>query len=65
LRVEGNENFVDLVSGLVVARTGGHHVEELGELDLSAAVLVELSDHLIDGLSFGFDTERVDGDFEF
>jgi hypothetical protein len=56
---------VDLVSGLVVARTGGHHVEELGELDLSAAVLVELSDHLIDGLSFGFDTERVDGDFEF
>jgi hypothetical protein len=56
---------VDFVSGLVVGGAGGHHVEELGELDLSAAVLVELGDHLIDGLGLGLDTEGVDGDLEF
>jgi hypothetical protein len=56
---------VDLISGFVVRSTGGHHVEEFTELDLSTAVLVELSDHLIDSLSLGLDTERVDGNFEF
>ena len=48
---------MDLVAGLVVRGTGGHHVEELRELDLSAAVLVELGDHLIHGLGLGLNTE--------
>ena len=56
---------MNFISGLVVRGTGGHHVEELRELDLSAAVFIELSDHLIDSLGLGFDTERVDGDFQF
>ena len=48
---------MDFVSGLVVGRTGSHHVEELGELDLSASVLVQLSDHLIYCLCFGLYTQ--------
>lgn len=54
-----------LSSSLVVRRSGCHHVEEFRELDLSAAVLVELGNHLIDSLGLGFDTEGIDGDFEF
>ena len=54
-----------LLAALVVRRTGSHHGEELGEVDLSAAVLVDLSDHLIDRLSLGLNTEGIDGDFKF
>lgn len=57
LGVEGDENLVDLISGLVIGGTSSHHIEELGEFDLSTAVLVEFGDHLIDGLSLGLNTE--------
>ena len=63
--VEGDEDLVDLIAGFVVGGSGGHHVEEFLEFDLSAAVLVELGDHLVDYLSLGLDSERVDGDLEF
>ena len=65
LGIEGDEDLMDLISGFVVGRTGCHHVEKFGEFDLSTAIGVEFSDHLIDGLGFGFNTEGVDGDFEF
>jgi hypothetical protein len=65
LCVKSDEDFVNFVSGLVVRRTSGHHIKELRELNLSAAILIELSDHLIDSLGLGFDTEGVDGNFEF
>ena len=65
LAVEGDEHFVDLISWFVVAGSGGHHVEELGEFDLSTSIWVKLSDHLIDSLGLGLDTERIDGNFEF
>ena len=52
---------MDLFPGLVVAGPRGHHVEELIEVDLSAAVLVDLSDHLVDCLRLGLDSQRVDG----
>jgi len=64
LDVEGDEHLVYLVASFVVGGTGGHHVEELGELDLSAAVLVELGDHLVDRLGLGLDSEGVDGNLE-
>ena len=63
MRVVGDENLVDLIAGLVVGRTGGHHVEELGELDLAAAVGVEFGDHLVDCLGLGLDSEGIDGNF--
>jgi hypothetical protein len=65
LGVVSDEDLVDFIAGLVVGRSGGHHVEELRELDLSAAVLVELGDHLVDCLRLGLDSEGVDGDLEF
>lgn len=65
LGVEGNEDFVNFITSLIISGAGGHHIEELGEFDLSAAVLVELGDHLIDSLGLGLDTEGVDGNFEF
>ena len=65
LTVESDENFVNLVSGFVVRGTSSHHVEEFRELDLAAAILIELSNHLINGLGLGFDTEGVDSNFEF
>ena len=65
LGVEGDEDLVHFVSALVVGGPSGHHVEELGELNLSAAVAVEFGDHLIDGLGLGLDSEGVDGNFQF
>lgn len=52
---------MNLLAGFVVGGTRGHHVEELGELDLSAAVTVQLGDHLVDCLRLGLDAEGVDG----
>ena len=65
LGVEGDEDLVDLISALVVRRSGGHHVEEFIELNLSTAVLVELSNHLINSLGLGFNTEGVDSNLQF
>jgi hypothetical protein len=65
LGIEGDEDLVHLITSLVVRGTGGHHVEELGELDLSAAVLIQFCDHLIDSLGFCLNTEGVNGDFQF
>ena len=52
---------MDLIAGLIVRGTSSHHIEGLRELNLSATIFVELSDHLIDSLGLSFDTERVDG----
>ena len=56
LGVEGDKDFVNLVSALVIRGTGGHHVEEFWEFDLSTAILVEFSDHLINSLSLSLNT---------
>ena len=55
---------MDFVSRFVGGWSGCHHIEELVEFDLAAAVLVEFSDHGVDCLSLGLDTERVDCGFE-
>lgn len=65
LSIKGNEDLVNLVTSLVVGGAGCHHVEKFFKLDLSAAVLIKFSDHLIDSLGLGLDTEGVDGDLEF
>ncbi|CAM6004695.1 unnamed protein product [Sphagnum balticum] len=65
LVVEGDEYFMNFLAGLVFGGAGGHEPKEFWELNLSTAVLVELGDHLIDGLGLGLDTEGVDGNFEF
>jgi hypothetical protein len=65
LGVEGDEDLVHLLSGLIVRWPAGHHLEELVELNLSTAVLVQLGDHLVDCLGLGLNTERVNGNLEF
>ena len=65
LWIKSDEDFVDLLSGLVGRGSGGHHLEKFVEFDQTTSVFVEFSDHLIDGLGFGLNTEGVDGDFEF
>ena len=65
LGVEGDEDFVDFVSAFVGGWSGGHHIEEFVKFDLSATVFIELSNHGIDSLSLGLDTQGVDCGFEF
>jgi hypothetical protein len=65
LYVEGDKDLVNFLSAFVVSRSGGHHGEELIEVDLSTAVLVDLSYHLVDSLGLGLDAECVNGNFEF
>ena len=51
--VVGDEDLVDFVSGFIVGGSGDHHGEEFGEINLTTAVLVDLSDHLVDCLGLG------------
>ena len=62
--VEGDKHLVYLISGFVVTWTSGHHIEEFVELDHTTTVLVKLSDHLIDSLSFGLNSKSIDGDLQ-
>ena len=64
LGIEGNEDLVDLIPGFIIGGSGGHHVEELGEFNLSTSVLVQLSDHLIDSLCLGLNSKRVNSNLE-
>lgn len=64
LIIEQNEHLVDVLTALIFGGLGGHHGKELLEVDLSASILVEVSDHLIDGGVLGFDTERGHGGLE-
>lgn len=57
LGVKSNEDFVDLISSLVVSGSGSHHVEKLRELNLTTSVLIEFCNHLIDCLCLGLNTE--------
>jgi hypothetical protein len=65
LDIVSNEDLVNFFSGFIVRRSSDHHGEELREIDLSTAVLVDFSDHLVNGLSLGFNTEGIDGNFKF
>jgi hypothetical protein len=38
LGVESNKDFVDLISSLIVSRSGSHHVEKLRELNLTTSI---------------------------
>lgn len=46
--VDDAEGLVELVPGVPLAHLVRHHVDELVEVDGSAAVLVHLRDHLVD-----------------
>ncbi len=65
LWVKSDEDFVNLLSGLVGWWSGDHHLEKLVEFNQTTSVLVEFGNHLINCLGFGFNTEGVDSNFEF
>lgn len=56
---------MDVLSGFVFSGPGGHHGQELVEINLSTSVLIDLRDHLVDGLGFGLNSKSVDGLLEF
>eukprot|EP00356_Strombidium_inclinatum_P012781 CAMPEP_0170493156 /NCGR_PEP_ID=MMETSP0208-20121228/13444_1 /TAXON_ID=197538 /ORGANISM="Strombidium inclinatum, Strain S3" /LENGTH=148 /DNA_ID=CAMNT_0010769039 /DNA_START=45 /DNA_END=486 /DNA_ORIENTATION=+ len=62
--VEESEDLGDILSGVLVAHTSSHHVEELFKIDASALVLVEVRDHLEDSLVLGFEPEGLHGSTE-
>ena len=65
LIVEQTESLEHLLAGVTLGHLLGHHVEELGEVDDTGAVLVDVSDHLLDLLTLGLKTEGSHGNLEF
>ena len=62
--VEESENFVDILAGVPVAHTGGHHIEELLEIDVVVLIFVEVSNHLVDGLVLSLEAKGLHGGAE-
>merc|ERR1712147_391294 len=46
--VEQLEHLLDVLTSVLLAHLGGHHVEELSELDGAVSVVVDVSDHLLE-----------------
>ena len=44
---------------------GGHHFQELLEVDGPGAILIDIGDHFLDFLLFRLETEGAHGDLEF
>lgn len=44
---------------------GCHHIEKLIKVDAAIAILVDVGNHLIDGLILGFEAQRLHGCFQF
>lgn len=58
------EDLVDVFPGVFVVDSAGEEVEPLSEVNGSAAVGVEVRDHLEDGCAFGFEAQGGHGGFE-
>ena len=63
--IEESEGLDHLISWVSLRHLGGHHVEELVVVDDTAAVLVDILNHLLDLLSLGLETKGSHGDLEF
>merc|ERR1712193_142181 len=46
--VEQTEHLDDLLAGIAVSHAGGHHVQELVEVNGAGAILVDVVDHATD-----------------
>jgi len=62
--VEEVEDLLDVLAGVLVAHFGGHHIEELFEINFSAPILVDVSNHLVNSLVLGLEPEALHGGFE-
>merc|ERR1711959_105967 len=62
--VEEAEHLDDLLTRVAVSHAGGHHVEELVEVDGAGAILVDVVDHTTDLVFLGVEAEGAHGDLE-
>ena len=62
--VEQPESLKHFLLGVAVGHLGGHHLEELGEVNHAGAVLVDLGDELFNLLALGLEAECAHGNFE-
>ena len=62
--VKKAESLEHLLLGVAVGHLLCHHVEELGVVNDTGAVLVDVGDHLLDLLTFGLEAECAHGDLE-
>merc|ERR1719263_85333 len=62
--VEQLEHLLDVLTGVLLAHLAGHHLQELGELDGAIAVVVNVSDHLLELLVLDLEAEGAHGGLE-
>merc|ERR1719453_247778 len=62
--VEETEHLHDLLAGITVAHTCGHHVKEFIEVDGAGAVLVDVVDHATDLILLGVEAEGAHGNLQ-
>ena len=63
--IVSNKYLVNILSRFVFSGPGGHHSHKLVKINHSTSILINLSNHLIDSLSFGFNSKCIDGLLEF
>merc|ERR1712110_1054690 len=59
--VEQLEHLLDVLAGVLLAHLASHHLEELAELDGAVAVVVDVSDHLLELLVLDLEAEGTHG----
>merc|ERR1711966_440002 len=57
-------NTFSMSSRVLLAHLGGHHHQELGELDGAVAVVVDIGDHLLQLLVLDLEAEGAHGGLE-
>merc|ERR1719311_961984 len=59
--IEELEDLLDLLTGVLLAHLASHHLEELAELNGAVAVVVDVSDHLLELLVLDLEAEGAHG----
>merc|ERR1711977_438888 len=62
--VEQLEHLLDVLAGVLLAHLASHHLEELDELDGAVAVVVDVSDHLLELLVLDLEAEGTHAGLE-
>ena len=63
--VEEAESLHHLLFGVALSHLGGHHIQEFVVVDDARAVLVDVSDHLLDLFALGLEAEGTHSDLQF
>merc|ERR1711977_573319 len=62
--VEQLEHLLDVLAGVLLAHLASHHVQEFGELDGAVAIVVDVSDHLLELLVLDLEAKGTHGGLE-